>query len=255
MATKKISPEHTRSSANNDTVVYKVMVALVVLCASIMGMQRFSQITTNAGYDLLFPMLPWLIGAGIGLAVISIALLLLLKKPVVQLICPWLIGVGIVLMIVSISMKTTLTDDFPLLYFLISAVLILYMIYQLYRWPFFLFSSVVISAGGSLFCFRHGTPTLMKTIPALVIYLLIAGACFLSARTASKNKGKLIIKGKKYQLFSPRFNPTPLFVTIAFWTVCVVLGFIFGKQFSYYCLFAAVAYELICAVYFTFQLH
>ncbi len=255
MATKKMKPERTHSSANNDTVVYKVMVALLVLCFSILGLQKFSQITTNAGYDFLFPKLPWFIGAGIGIAVISAALLLFLRKPTVQLICPWFLCAGIILMIVGISMKTTLTDDFPLLYFLICAVLILYMIYQLYRWPFFLFSSVIISAGGALFCFRHGTLTMMKAIPALVIYLLIAGVCFLSAWSASKNKGKLIMKNKKYQLFSPRFNPTPLFITILFWTVCVVLGFIFGKQFSYYCLFAAVAYELICAVYFTFQLH
>ena len=255
MATKKISSERTHSSANNDTVVYKVMAALLVLCVSIWGMQKFSKITTNAGYDLFYPLLPWMIGIGFGIAVISTALLLLLKKPLAKLLCPWFLGAGIVTAIIGISMKNTLTDDFPLLYFLISAVLILYIIYQLYRWPFFLFSSIVISAGGALFCFRHGTPTLMKTVLALVFYLVIASVCFISSKAASKNKGKLMFKTKKYQLFSPRFNPTPLFITILFWTVCVVLGFIFGKQFSYYCLFAAVAYELICAVYFTFQLH
>lgn len=255
MATKKKTPELSHSSANNDSVVYKVMAALLILCVSILGLQKFTQITTNAGYDLLFPKLPWIIGVGFGLAVISLGLLLLIRKPLVQLLSPWFLGAGLLLAMAGLSMKSTLTDDFPLLYFTISAVLILYIVYQLYHWPFFLFSSVIISAGGALFCFRHGTLTPVKAILALVIYLIIAAACFLSAWTASRNKGKLILKGKKYQLFSPRFNPTPLFVTILFWTVCVVLGLIFGKQFSYYCLFAAVAYELICAVYFTFQLH
>ena len=45
-----------------------------------------------------------------------------------------------------------------------------------------------------------------------------------------------------------------LCITCAVWLVCFVLTLILGATFSYYCMFAAMAFELIAAVYYTFQL-
>ena len=40
----------------------------------------------------------------------------------------------------------------------------------------------------------------------------------------------------------------------ALWLVCLLLCYVLGASFAYYCMFAAIAFELVAAVYYTFQL-
>ena len=45
-----------------------------------------------------------------------------------------------------------------------------------------------------------------------------------------------------------------LCITCAVWLVCFLACLLLGATFAYYCMFAAIAFELIAAVYYTFQL-
>ena len=49
------------------------------------------------------------------------------------------------------------------------------------------------------------------------------------------------------------FQPV-LYVVCALWLVCLLLCYVLGASFAYYCMFAAIAFELVAAVYYTFQL-
>mgnify|MGYP004597872037 CR=1 FL=1 len=88
---------------------------------------------------------------------------------------------------------------------------------------------------------------------AVVLVLVIASGAYIAAN-AAKNKGMLVLGAKRIRLFHARFNPLALYITCAVWTVCFAACLVFGAAFAYYCMFAAVAFELAAAVYYTFQL-
>ena len=83
--------------------------------------------------------------------------------------------------------------------------------------------------------------------------LVIASGAYIAAN-AAKNKGMLVLGAKRIRLFHARFNPLALYITCAVWAVCFAACLVFGAAFAYYCMFAAVAFELAAAVYYTFQL-
>ena len=61
--------------------------------------------------------------------------------------------------------------------------------------------------------------------------------------------------GKTFKLFHARFSPTVLYVACTVLACCLIACLLLGSAlFAYYCMFAAIAIELIGAVYYTFQL-
>ena len=51
-----------------------------------------------------------------------------------------------------------------------------------------------------------------------------------------------------------RFNSLLLYFICILWAIVLVACLIFGSGFAFYAMFAAIAIELIGAVYYTFQL-
>ena len=74
------------------------------------------------------------------------------------------------------------------------------------------------------------------------------------AALAAKGKGVLKLGGKQVRVLPKSFNPIVLYVVCALWLVCLLLCYVLGASFAYYCMFAAIAFELVAAVYYTFQL-
>ena len=93
-----------------------------------------------------------------------------------------------------------------------------------------------------------------RTAIIAVIVALVLAAVALLANRAAKDKGRIKLFGKKFHVFQVKFNPTVLYVTCAVLACCLVLSLVLGPAFAYYCMFAAIAIELIGAVYYTVQL-
>lgn len=251
----KLTEAQIQKQKASDAVTYKVMAALFLLFFAILALQKLDNFyNTIAGYELLYPLTLWFLIGGLSAAVICGVLLLILKHAAARFLLPWGIGIGLMVSATAFAMRTTMTDDFPLLYLLCGALLILYIIFQLYRWEFFLFSAVTFAAGGSFYQFSRGVgfnlfSYVTLAVPVL-IWALCCGACFLAA----KNGGCLKLGKLMYRLFPAKHSPLLVYIAAAFWLICALAVFFLGSSFAYFCMFAAIAVEFIAAVYYTVQL-
>ena len=251
----KLTEAQIQKQKASDAVTYKVMAALFLLFFAILALQKLDDYyNTIGGYDALYPLTRWFLIGGLAAAVVCGVLLFILKHPAARLLLPWGIGIGLMISATAFAMRTTMTDDFPLLYLACGALLILYIVFQLYRWEFFLFSAVTFAAGGSFYQFSRGVgfnlfSFVTLAVPVL-IWVLCCGACLLAAR----NGGCLKLGNQTWRLLAPKSTPLPVYIAAAFWLICAVAVFFLGSSFAYFCMFAAIAVEFIAAVYYTVQL-
>jgi len=246
MANKtKMTEEKLQKAKNENAVVYKVMVALALLCGALTGLRLLrAYYATIGGFEKLYPMTIWIAVGGLALFLIGAVLKLAVKQKVVQAVSPWLIAIAVLVCATGVFMRLYWTEAFPSLYFLCCAFLLQYIIFLLYRWEFFLF-----------FQLSGGVEWTLLTILLLVIEAVILVGTFLAARLASGNKGMLIFGKKRIQLLPAKSNPVLIYLVDALWLVCVLVALLLGGLFAYYCMFAAIAVEFIAAVYYTFQLN
>lgn len=256
MTTKKNMTEEKRLKQKaSDLVTYKVTAGLALLFLSIVALKKLgAYYETLAGFDVLYPLTLWAILGGLVFAAACTALLIAVRKPAVRALAPWGIGLGVMVALTAYCMRTTYTDDFTLLCLICGALLVLYVIFQLYRWEFFLFSAATFMAGSAFYQFSRGIGFNLDTLIVLVLLVVVQAACFLCAYAAGKNKGTLKLGKLRLQLFPSKANPMPIYIAAAFWLVCAAAVLFLGSLFSYYCMFAAIIVEFIAAVYYTVQL-
>ena len=254
MATKNIRNKQKKQSEN--AVVYNVTIALMLLCLGLVALRKLhNTFATVGGMAFLEPLLPIAIGVGFVLCLACIALYIFRKTPASSALAPWLAFLFGSVGVVALSMKIEYTFGFPVLYFLWGAVLVQYIIYQLYRWEFFLFSLPTAAAGFLFYLFRNGVFFSAKSILLLIATAIIIIAVLWIANNAARNKGQLVMGKKSIRLFSKRYSPFLHYLVAALWAVCLLAAIILGGLFSFYCMFAAIAVEFIAAVYYTFQLN
>lgn len=256
MATKTNNKRNVQKKQSDNSVVYNVMTALALLCAGLTVLRKIHNVySTTGGMALLDSMLPWFMALGFGLCAVCIGLYVFWPKPVCKVLAPWFTFFFAMVGITALSMKTSYTFGFPILYFLWAAVLLQYVIYQLYRWEFFFASLPTIAAGFLFYQYRNGFSTSAGNLILLVATaVILIGVIWIAART-SQNKGLLIFGGKSLRLFSRRYSPFLHYLVCTLWIVCIPAAIVLGSPFPFYCMFAAIAVEFIAAVYYTFQLN
>ena len=248
--------EKQRKSKSDSAVVYKVMLALLLLCASILALRSLrAYYGTIGGMELLDPLTLWIAAAGGSGVLVCAVLLAVWKRKVVRAVLPWFMAAFAIIGITGVSMRLHWTQGFPSLYFLCCAVMVQYVIYQLYRWEFFLFSLSTVMSGFLFFQFSTGVSWTLSTVLMLIPTIVVLLGTALVAANASRHKGSLVFGKRRIQLFPVRFNPLLIYVADVLWLVCLVAAVFLGGLFSYYCMFAAIAVEFIAAVYYTFQLN
>lgn len=250
---KDITTETAKRS--DDLTVYKVMAALLLLCVSLAGLRRLRKYYgTVGGMEVLDPLTSWIAIIGCILFAACIILLLLWKNRMARNILPVAALVTALIAVTGISMKMFWTQGFSSLYFLCCALFVQYIILQLYRWEFFLFSLCTISVGFTFFTMSGGFGWNSWSIVTIVLTVAILIATAVIAKLASKT-GRILLGGKKLHLFPSSFNPTLLYLAAGLWLACLAAALLLGSLFAYYCMFAAIAVEFIAAVYYTFQLN
>ena len=240
----------------NDMAVYKVMIGLAVLCAALLGLRFLREYYgTVGGFAALYDRTPVIAGAGVALAAVSALLLVLCRKPAVRVLAPWFLTAGAVTAVTGWLMRESGVEDFNFLIYLCSAILVLYIIFQLYRWEFFMFSLSTATAGGLFFSFSRGMYWTGKNIVLIILLVLVLAGTTVCTWKASQNRGWLMVGKKKIHLFPMHSIPLLIILANVLWLVCGVAVLFLGGLFAYYCMFAALAVEFIAAVYYTFQLN
>lgn len=239
----------------SESVVYKVGAAFALLILVLTGLRRLGRYyTTISGFEKVYPLT--LIFAVVFLVLFVAAAIagLLLKKKTIRKVCLYVAVLSLLGLITAVLLRKYWTNQMTLIYFLHAFIYCLYMVLLLYQWEFFFYSVATVLSGYLFFRLSKGYGANAQTIIPLVILFLCLAAVVLIARQASRKKGTIKIGKKTISLFSANFNPTILYVICALWALLVILSLILGYGFAYYCIFVAIAFELIAAVYYTFQL-
>lgn len=238
-----------------DYTVTKVMAALALLVVSVFLLGRAGAMYASLDTIGIIHTPTRLAMFGyLALSAAAAVVRLFVHKPLWKKISGYVLPVALVGLYTTFVLTTFHDSRLMPLYFVNVAGYCLYVIYQLYGAEFTLISLLTAVAGWTFYRFYPGIEFSAEQITCSVLLVLLIVASVILAAKAAKNKGCIVIKGKKQHIFHRAFQPLFVYVTCAILAVCFLASLLLGDLCAYYCLFAAIAFELIAAVYFTFQL-
>ncbi|MDD3165153.1 MAG: hypothetical protein PHS97_04795 [Oscillospiraceae bacterium] len=248
---------HSNTKQEDDQVIYKIIAAFVVAAIAIMAVRM---IDSRYGYlSYMFPIYNGVTIGAIVFAVLAVAAIIAAIAMKQRPLAPMLLGYTAVICVLfsgsCLILRQFVFDAAPILYSAWVAAALLYAVFLLYQREFFLLSLVTTLAG---FLFYYVARVWGSGISSMLILgygLFAVVAIVIAALTfaASRHSGAVRMFGRKVVLFV-RGTPLPIYITCALWTLCAVCIGLLGAVFAYYCLFAAVAYEMIAAIYFTVKM-
>ena len=239
-----------KTTTKTDYTPYKATAAFALLFISLVAISRLSKAYALIdSYDIFTAAFRVAAVAFFALAAAALIVYLAVKKPRCRQICRYVFVLALLEAVCAAVFAKTWISNTMTLYFLQAVVYCLYIIWLLYQAEFFTFSLATCFAGYVFYAFSKGRNFLLAAA-LLVLLVLIA----LFVRSAAKSKGIIKVGKKKFRVFPASFNPAILLIACGLWLVCLILALVLGSTFAYYCMFAALAFELIAAVYYTFQL-
>ena len=238
----------------DQSVVYKVPAAFVLMIVVIYAFWKLGgYYSTVEGFTALYPMFCVQRYVFLALTAAELVLCVLLKNGLARTICRYWLAAFALLFVSSLILSIFWTGNMIVIYLLHALVYCLYMVWQLYHSEFFTFSLVTASAGVVFYLIARTSYMVNRIVGSILLALILIGTA-LTVFLCAKNRGKLSLGGRTLRLFPDGFNPLLFYFICVLWAVVLAACLLFGSGFAFYAMFAAIAVELIGAVYYTFQL-
>ena len=238
----------------DQSVVYKVPAAFALMIVVVYAFWKLGgYYSTVEGFTALYPMFCVQRYVFLALTAAELVLCVLLKSKLARTICRYWLAAFALLCVSAWILSIFWTGNMIAIYLMHALVYCLYMVWQLYRSEFFTFSLVTATAG-VVFFLTARTSYMANRIGGSILLALILIGTALVVFLCAKNRGRLTIGGKTLQLFPDGFNSLLFYFICVLWAIVLIACLLFGSGFAYYAMFAAIAVELIGAVYYTFQL-
>ena len=238
----------------DQSVVYKVPAAFALMIVVVYAFWKLGgYYSTVEGFTALYPMFCVQRYVFLALTAAELVLCVLLKSRLARMICRYWLAAFALLCVSAWILSIFWTGNMIAIYLMHALVYCLYMVWQLYRSEFFTFSLVTATAG-VVFFLTARTSYMANRIGGSILLALILIGTALVVFLCAKNRGRLTIGGKTLQLFPDGFNSLLFYFICVLWAIVLIACLLFGSGFAYYAMFAAIAVELIGAVYYTFQL-
>lgn len=238
----------------DQSVVYKVPAAFALMIVVVYAFWKLGgYYSTVEGFTALYPMFCVQRYVFLALTAAELVLCVLLKSRLARTICRYWLAASALLCVSAWILSIFWTGNMIAIYLMHALVYCLYMVWQLYRSEFFTFSLVTATAG-VVFFLTARTSYMANRIGGSILLALILIGTALVVFLCAKNRGRLTIGGKTLQLFPDGFNSLLFYFICVLWAIVLIACLLFGSGFAYYAMFAAIAVELIGAVYYTFQL-
>ena len=238
----------------DQSVVYKVPAAFALMIVVVYAFWKLGgYYSTVEGFTALYPMFCVHRYVFLALTAAELVLCVLLKSRLARTICRYWLAAFALLCVSAWILSIFWTGNMIAIYLMHALVYCLYMVWQLYRSEFFTFSLVTATAG-VVFFLTARTSYMANRIGGSILLALILIGTALIVFLCAKNRGRLTIGGKTLQLFPDGFNSLLFYFICVLWAIVLIACLLFGSGFAYYAMFAAIAVELIGAVYYTFQL-
>lgn len=238
----------------DQSVVYKVPAAFALMIVVVYAFWKLGgYYSTVEGFSALYPVFCVQRYVFLALTAAELVLCVLLKSRLARTICRYWLAAFALLCVSAWILSIFWTGNMIAIYLMHALVYCLYMVWQLYRSEFFTFSLVTATAG-VVFFLTARTSYMANRIGGSILLALILIGTALVVFLCAKNRGRLTIGGKTLQLFPDGFNSLLFYFICVLWAIVLIACLLFGSGFAYYAMFAAIAVELIGAVYYTFQL-
>ena len=238
----------------DQSVVYKVPAAFALMIVVVYAFWKLGgYYSTVEGFTALYPMFCVQRYVFLALTAAELVLCVLLKSRLARTICRYWLAAFALLCVSAWILSIFWTGNMIAIYLMHALVYCLYMVWQLYRSEFFTFSLVTATAG-VVFFLTARTSYMANRIGGSILLALILIGTALVVFLCAKNRGRLTIGGKTLQLFPDGFNSLLFYFICVLWAIVLIACLLFGSGFAYYAMFAAIAVELIGAVYYPFQL-
>ena len=238
----------------DQSVVYKVPAAFALMIVVIYAFWRLGgYYSTVEGFSALYPLFCTLRYVLLALTAALLVSCVLLKTGLARTVCVYALTACALLFVSCLILSIFWTGNMIVIYLLHALVYCLYMVWQLYHSEFFTFSLVTASAGVVFYLIARTSYIVNRIVGSVLLALILIGTA-LTAYLCSKNRGKLCLGSRTLRLFPDGFNPLLFYFICVLWAVVLAACLLFGSGFAFYAMFAAIAVELIGAVYYTFQL-
>ena len=238
----------------DQSVVYKVPAAFALMVIVIYAFWKLGgYYSTVEGFAALYPLFCTLRYVFAALSLALAVLCIVLKAKLARTLCAYGLTACALLFVSSLILSIFWTGNMIVIYLLHALVYCLYMVWQLYRSEFFTFSLVTASAGVVFYLIARTSYMVNRIAGSILLALILIGTA-LTVFLCAKNRGRLSLGGKTLRLFPDGFNPPLFYFICVLWAAALAACLLFGSGFAFYAMFAAIAVELIGAVYYTFQL-
>ena len=238
----------------DQSVVYKVPAAFALMIVVVYAFWKLGgYYSTVEGFTALYPMFCVQRYVFLALTAAELVLCVLLKSRLARTICRYWLAAFALLFVSSLILSIFWTGNMIAIYLLHALVYCLYMVWQLYRSEFFPFSLATASAGVVFYLSSRSAFALNRVLGSVLLAVILVCIALVTCLCA-KSRGKLTLFGKTLHVFPEGFNSLLLYFICILWAIVLVACLIFGSGFAFYAMFAAIAIELIGAVYYTFQL-
>lgn len=256
MSQKTAKNTRAQIQTKSDPTVYLVTAAFVVMLVSVWALRKLGRLYVLNGTFLQIyaatVYAAWIFGV---IAAAALALWIVLRKNrVARTVCPYVAAISALWFVTALILRNNWANEMKAIYLMHASFYCLYIVYLLYRAEFFFVSLATVTAGITFYLYHFGFGPNARSVTIGVVLALSLLVCVLTALLAAKNKGMIVVKGHALRVFPPSYSPVLMCITCLIWAVLYLLTLLIGSAFAYYCIFVAVAYELIAAVYYTFQL-
>ena len=252
----KKQPVKKPVSKNDDSVVYKVMIALILACLEVLVTQRVCRAYNSV--NLMDTVKQALFVAGfvlLGAALICCGIAVILRKKPNARFVLWLLTANLAFCcIAAFVLYFFWTGPAMLLYFLYFALAVAVSVALLYQPEFFLLFLSSITAAFGFYCLSqvYGSSlplAILVNVGMALVFLILALVSFLAA----KNKGILSLGTARVRVLQLG-TALPIYISSLVWLLCQAAGIFLGATFCYVCIFAAIAAAFLFAIYYTVKL-
>lgn len=239
---------------DEDTVIYRIMVAMVIVAAVICGLiflyYRYQKMTYFLYiYEAVFY---GAIGGAVGAVVCFVAGLLVRSRPKARKVLLTVAACLLILAVCCVVMRVHVWEGIVWLFIAFPAGLVLYILYLIYQPEFFVMALQSAVSGIGFFVLYQMGATMLRpwTIAILAVFLV----CTTALIALAGGDGQLSVAGLRLRLFQEPKSRRLELVTAALCILGLVVTVLAGGLWALVSAGVVLAWLIVMACYYTVKL-
>ncbi len=245
---------NTARSNQNENFIYHVIVVLVIGLVAVFLLRGVQKYYSYMEYmDTIRTAAGWIGILGLALGIVGLSAAAATGKKAMV----WAGGLLLLLGLCAGCIHLYYTEGVSMSYALVIGVCALYILGQIYAREYIALTGVSLLAAVTYYAVSKysGASVLNSyTIPAAAVLLLVLAAGIAAAVLAGRHDGMLRIGKWELQLLQGKNARLLLYLACIVWAALLLLTFVLGATFAWYCVWVVCAAIFALTVWFTIKL-